>query len=77
MNDVRPQVEEFIKGLGDDDIQMLAWLLKSLRTINGWCAVNRAIGKWLIFTAIAAIVLMSAGYDAIVRFISFLRGHIV
>ena len=75
MNDVQPSVEEFIKGLDHDDVARLAKLLAALRRVDGWCSVNRAIAKWLIFTAIAAIVLMSSGYDTLVRLISFLRGH--
>lgn len=75
MNDMTPEAEAFIKSLGPDDIKWLQWLLTALKRVDGWCRINRFIGRYLILGAIAVIVLMSNGYDALARFISFLRGH--
>ena len=66
---------EFIKGLDSDDIKRLHSLIAILRRVDGWCKVNRFIGRWIVFTFIATLVIMTQGYDAIVRVLGAIRGH--
>jgi hypothetical protein len=73
MDDIDPV--EFIKGLEPEDLKRLHRLLSILRRIDGWCRVNRAIGRWFIFTVIAALVIVTQGYDAIIRLLGAIRGH--
>ncbi len=37
----------------------------TLRMVDGWCRVNRSIGKWLIVTGLTALIALSGAWDAI------------
>jgi len=73
----RPQDEkEFINvSLPKDDFQRLSKLLETLRRIDGWCSINRAIGKFIIFGAIAVLVVLSQGFDAVRNLLSGFGKH--
>ncbi len=57
--------EDFIKSLSPSDVKRLEWLLGIIGKIDGWCAVNRWIGKYLIIGGIGLLILFSQGLDAI------------
>lgn len=66
---------QFLNGLEPDDLRRLHKLISILRRVDGWCRINRAIGRWFIFTVIAALVIVTQGYDAIIRLLGAIRGH--
>lgn len=70
-----PDPIEFIKTLDPEDLRRLHGLLSILRRIDGWCKINRIIGRWIVFTLIATLVILTQGYDAIVRVLGAIRGH--
>jgi len=66
---------EFMKELEPEDAKRLHRLISILRRIDSWCAVNRVIGRWFIFTILAALIIVMQGYDALVRVLGAIRGH--
>lgn len=54
-----------MSSLEPEDIERLKQLAKTLKRIDGWCKVNRAIGKFIIVTVIGLLILFSQGLDAI------------
>lgn len=54
-----------MNGLDPEDIERLKQLAKTLKRIDGWCRVNRVIGKFIIITIIGSLILLSQGLDAI------------
>lgn len=68
-------MNEDLSGLDPEDLKRLHSLLALLRRVDAWCGINRKIGRWVVFTLIAALVLLTQGYDAIVRVFGAFRGH--
>jgi hypothetical protein len=69
------EIDKFVNSLDADDIRRLHSLISILRRVDGWCKVNRFIGRWIIFTLIATLIIMVQGYDAIIRVVGAIRGH--
>lgn len=51
--------------LSSTDYQLFMTFISTLRRIDGWCKINKAIGKWLLFGGITLLILMSQGLDAV------------
>ena len=60
--------------LPKDDYQRLSKLLSTLKMVDGWCRINRAIAKFLIFGIITALIVMSQTLDAVKNLIG-LKAH--
>lgn len=56
---------KFIASLEPDDLRILSWLIKTLRMVDGWCRVNRAIGKFLIVGLLLGLIMLSNALDAV------------
>jgi len=54
-----------LKTLSPEEVAALARIAKVYGRIEGWCKVNRAIGKFVFFTVIGLLILLSQGLDAI------------
>lgn len=57
--------EKFLSKLDKADVERLDRLLATLRMVDGWCRVNRAIGKWIIVGGISLLILLSGAWDAL------------
>lgn len=42
---------------------LLFRLLDAVEKIEGWCVINRWIGKWILFAGLTAIILLSDAID--------------
>ena len=51
--------------LDPEEIERLKRVARVLARIEGWCLINRAIGKFIFFTVIGLLILLSQGLDAI------------
>ena len=51
--------------LSPEEIERLQRLAALLKRVDGWCRVNRSIGKFIIVTVIGLLIIMSQGLDAI------------
>lgn len=51
--------------LSEDELKALKSLAKLWARVEGWCAVNRWIGKTLIIGGVGLLILLSQGLDAI------------
>ena len=36
-----------------------------MERMDGWCVINRQLGKFVFFTAVGLLILLSQGLDAI------------
>lgn len=63
--------EEFIKNLSTQDLLRLSRLLRTIERVEGWCKINRAIAKFIIYGGIAALIVLSQGIDAIKHLLGF------
>ena len=54
MSDLTPEEKEAVVRMAQ------AW-----RRIEGWCRINRAIGKFVFLTIIGLLIALSQGLDAI------------
>jgi hypothetical protein len=66
---------KFIASLSKDDIGRLNWLLQVIEMVDGWCKINRVIGKFLIASIIGALILFSQGFDALRNLLSWGGKH--
>ena len=57
--------KKFLEKLDADDLRRLSWLLAVIGRVEGWCLVNRWIGKMVIATIIGFLILTSQAWDAI------------
>jgi hypothetical protein len=57
--------ELLLSKLDADDIRRLAWLLAVVGRIEGWCSVNRWIGKAIIASIITFLIMTSEAWNAI------------
>lgn len=55
--------------LEPDDVRLLLRLIRIMKRIEGWCAVNRWIGKTLLYGALTLLVLLSGAVEAIQKLI--------
>lgn len=59
------EAKKFLEKLDADDLRRLSWLLAIVGRIEGWCAVNRWIGKVILVGGIGALILLSNVVDAV------------
>lgn len=71
----RPAEEMVNVEIPKADWERLQWLMNVLRNIDGWCRVNRVIGKYVFVAMIAAAIFLWKGIDAINHLIGWARGH--
>lgn len=60
-----PESELVTVTLPKDDYQLFMHFISILKRVDGWCSVNRAIGKFILFVVITALIMFSQGFDAI------------
>lgn len=65
------EAEKFLQKLDKGDLQRLDWLLSVLRKVDGWCSVNRFVGKWVIVTGLTFLVLLSGAVEAFQKLIGW------
>lgn len=66
-DDLPEHTKDFIVGLDDQKVTALNQLIDLWHTVQGWCRVTR----WLFFGAVALIVAIAQGYDAIKSLLGF------
>lgn len=73
MTSAPPEMPEhtrlFVSSLSKDDIDRLAWLLGVVEMVEGWCKVNRYIGKIVIVSILAGLILFSQAMEAVGKLI--------
>ena len=55
--------------------ELLFRLLDAFAMIDGWCRVNKWIGKWVLIGALTAIVLLSDALNGIKNILASLGKH--
>lgn len=53
-----------LEELTPEQKKALIWLAGVLERMNGWCAVNKWIGKTILITGLTALILFSNAIDA-------------
>lgn len=53
------------ESLEPEEIERLRKIARVLARIEGWCSVNRSIGKFIFYAVIGLLILLSQGLDAI------------
>jgi hypothetical protein len=59
------EAQELLAKLDADDIRRLTWLLAVVGRIEGWCSVNRWIGKAIIASIITFLIMTSEAWNAL------------
>jgi hypothetical protein len=59
------EARRLIEALDADDVRRLTWLLAVVGRIEGWCSINRWIGKVVIAGIITFLIMTSQAWDAI------------
>lgn len=59
------EAKDFLEKLDADDMRRLEWLLRIIGRVEGWCAVNRWLGKVVIAGIITFLIMTSQAWDAI------------
>jgi hypothetical protein len=59
------EAKRLIEALDADDVRRLTWLLAVVSRIEGWCSINRWIGKVVIAGVITFLIMTSQAWDAI------------
>ena len=57
--------KKFLENLDADDLRRLSWLLAMIGRVEGWCSINRWIGKVVIAGAITILIMTSEAWMAI------------
>ena len=64
------ETRRFIHGLDADDLATLKRVIRAFRMAHAWCRVNR----WLFIGAVALLVMLAQGIDAVQRLLAPLTG---
>lgn len=70
-DDMPEHARVFVASLSKDDINRLSWLLGIVEMVEGWCKINRMIGKFIIVFIIGTLILFSQAFDAVRNLISW------
>ena len=68
-------IKAAVDNLPPETWRRLLSLLKLMERMEGWCQVNRAVGKFVLFTIIAGLILFSDALDALRNLFGFMTRH--